>query len=126
MEKAEEIKESDVINGVAAFCANFISNSQVLESQLKDWLSTGQGGCIQSIGLRRALLAAFSERKGEHLLFCKTKRSLTNYFRLTHGIIQEKPIEFWGQILHQTYLASIPGRFVRCTPNMTSNSADFF
>jgi telomere length regulation protein len=80
VEKAEEIKESDVINGVAALCANFISNSQVLESQLKDWLSTGQGGCIQSIGLRRALLAAFSERKGERLLFCKTKRSPNKLF----------------------------------------------
>jgi telomere length regulation protein len=78
MEKAEQIKESDIINGVAALCANFISNSQDLESQLKDWLSTDQGGCIQSIGLRRALLATFLEKKGEPPAPLRKKGPLTN------------------------------------------------
>lgn len=56
--------DGEVIGGVAALCSSIISNRPLLEGQIKDWLSTGRGS-IQTIGLRRALFAVFSDREGE-------------------------------------------------------------
>ena len=66
---------SEKVNGVATLCSMFIGGRPHLEAQIVDWLATGQGGSIQTIGLRRAILANFANNKGMlprtvHLNFC--------------------------------------------------------
>ncbi|GAQ06402.1 hypothetical protein ALT_3723 [Aspergillus lentulus] len=51
------------VEGVAALCSIIISKRPHLVSQLSDWLAKGQAGSIHTVGLRRALLAALSDRK---------------------------------------------------------------
>ncbi|KAL4994686.1 telomere length regulation protein-domain-containing protein [Aspergillus recurvatus] len=51
------------INGVAALCSVLILKRANLESQLVDWLSKGQGGSIQKLSLRRAIIADLAHQK---------------------------------------------------------------
>jgi telomere length regulation protein len=55
------------VEGVAALCSIIISKRPHLVSQLSDWLAKGQAGSIHTVGLRRALLAALSDRKGNDI-----------------------------------------------------------
>lgn len=52
------------LRGVSRIISDVIHGRPVLEEQLKSWLSTGLGGGIHGIGLRRALLAAIARRQG--------------------------------------------------------------
>jgi telomere length regulation protein len=52
------------VSGVAALCSIVVDKRQILQTHLLDWLSKGQGGSVQTIGLRRALLAVFADQKG--------------------------------------------------------------
>ncbi|KAJ5776655.1 uncharacterized protein N7511_001666 [Penicillium nucicola] len=52
----------ETIKGVAALCSFLISNRPELEIYVMEWLSKSQGGSISTLGLRRALLASFSDR----------------------------------------------------------------
>ena len=56
---------NQTIDGVAALCSHIIGNRPYLESQIADWLSKGQGGSIQTVGLRRALVVNFASKNGE-------------------------------------------------------------
>lgn len=56
---------TQTISGVATLCSNIISNRPHVEGQIADWLSKGQGGSIQTVGLRRALLAIFADNTGK-------------------------------------------------------------
>ncbi|KAL4977598.1 telomere length regulation protein-domain-containing protein [Aspergillus desertorum] len=51
------------IDGVTALCSVLISKRANLESQLLEWLSKGKGGSIQSISLRRAIIANLAHKK---------------------------------------------------------------
>ncbi|KAL6235857.1 hypothetical protein BDW75DRAFT_239824 [Aspergillus navahoensis] len=51
------------IDGVAALCSVLISKRADLESQLVDWLSKGRGGSIQTVSLRRAVIANLGYQK---------------------------------------------------------------
>jgi telomere length regulation protein len=66
---SEPFKQSDasdsVIAGVAALCKAVIADRPFLKDQILGWLSKSQGGSIQTIGLRRALLASFNDSTGE-------------------------------------------------------------
>lgn len=55
---------NETVNGVATLCSMLIGNRPHLEAQIADWLAMGQGGSIQTIGLRRAILANFAKNKG--------------------------------------------------------------
>jgi telomere length regulation protein len=59
-----KINSSQPISDVAALCSVLISKRPNLESQLIDWLSKGQGGSIQKVELRRAIIINFLYRKG--------------------------------------------------------------
>lgn len=61
----EDPTSSQTICGIAALCSSVITNRTHLESQVTDWLSKGQDGSIQNVGLRRALLVNFADRTGE-------------------------------------------------------------
>lgn len=61
----QEDTASEKINDIAALCANVIGNRPYLEARVLDWLSKGQGGSINTAGLQRAILAAFSPHKGK-------------------------------------------------------------
>lgn len=56
---------NQTIDGVAALFSHIIGNRPYLESQVADWLSKGQGGSIQTVGLRRALIANLASKNGE-------------------------------------------------------------
>ena len=56
---------SQTISGIAALCSSVIINRPHLERQVVDWLSKGQVGLIQNVGLRRALLVNFADKTGE-------------------------------------------------------------
>ncbi|KOS38627.1 hypothetical protein ACN38_g10540 [Penicillium nordicum] len=56
----QSIAPSEPIRGVAALISTIISSRPDLESQLVEWLSKSQGGSINTLGLRRALLATCS------------------------------------------------------------------
>ncbi|KAJ5835473.1 hypothetical protein N7447_001499 [Penicillium robsamsonii] len=53
---------SKSIEGVAALISAVISSRPGLEIQVMEWLSKSQGGSINTLGLRRALLATCSNR----------------------------------------------------------------
>lgn len=55
---------SRVVGSVAALCSAVFHNNAYLEGQILDWISKGQGGAIQTLGMRRAILATFSSNKG--------------------------------------------------------------
>ncbi|GLI78396.1 telomere binding protein [Penicillium ochrochloron] len=52
---------NDVIAGVAALCKVIIADRPFLKDQILGWLSKSQGGSIQTIGLRRALLTIYGD-----------------------------------------------------------------
>ena len=62
---ATDSTSNQTIDGVAALCSHIIGNRPYLESQVADWLSKGQGGSIQTVGLRRALVVNFANKNGE-------------------------------------------------------------
>lgn len=66
---SESSKQADasnsVISGVAALCQVIIADRPFLKDQILGWLSKSQGGSIQTIGLRRALLALYNNSAGE-------------------------------------------------------------
>ncbi|ODM20973.1 hypothetical protein SI65_04026 [Aspergillus cristatus] len=79
---------NQTIGGVATLCSNIISNRQHLESQVVDWLSKGQGGSIQTVGLRRALLAMFADNTGADYLrnlFIKGLAQFGDKFYIKHA-----------------------------------------
>jgi telomere length regulation protein len=65
---SESFKQSDaansVISGVAALCKIVIADRPFLKDQILGWLSKSQGGSIQTVGLRRALLATYNDSTG--------------------------------------------------------------
>ncbi|RAK96370.1 telomere length regulation TEL2 family protein [Aspergillus ibericus CBS 121593] len=52
-----------VISSVAALCSILILKRPHLQAHLIDWLSKGQGGSINTVGLRRALVAIFAQEE---------------------------------------------------------------
>ncbi|KAJ5960912.1 uncharacterized protein N7479_008062 [Penicillium vulpinum] len=59
---SQAIIPSERIEEVAALISAVISSHPDLETQVMEWLSKSQGGSINTLGLRRALLATFSNR----------------------------------------------------------------
>ncbi|KAF9883286.1 telomere binding protein [Aspergillus nanangensis] len=53
-----------VVSSVAALCSRLVGNRLPLQHQLLDWLSKGQGGSIQTAGMRRAIIASFARNQG--------------------------------------------------------------
>ncbi|CAG8892212.1 unnamed protein product [Penicillium egyptiacum] len=58
----QSITPSESIKGVAGLISVIISSRPDLESQVVEWLSKSQGGSINTLGLRRGLLATCSHR----------------------------------------------------------------
>lgn len=56
---------SETITGVATLCSTIIEGRALLKSQVTEWLEKGQGGSIQAVGLRRALLATYTGDSGK-------------------------------------------------------------
>ncbi|KAJ5665821.1 uncharacterized protein N7477_008269 [Penicillium maclennaniae] len=59
------VRSDDIIAGVSALCWAILGGRPFLQSQISEWLSKSQGGSIQTIGLRRALLATYTDRNDE-------------------------------------------------------------
>jgi len=79
---------NQTIGGVATLCSNITSTRQHLEGQVVDWLSKGQGGSIQTVGLRRALLAMFADNtEADYLrnLFIKSLEQFGDKFYIKHA-----------------------------------------
>jgi telomere length regulation protein len=71
---------SEPIDDVAALCSALISKRASLESQLVDWLSDGQGGSIQTVSLRRAIIVNLAHQKGTSILSRIMLKSSTETF----------------------------------------------
>ena len=81
-DKASNTSEK-VISSVAALCSVLISKRPHLQGHLIDWLSKGQGGSINTVGLRRALLAILAQDEGNMtLLLDNNLCTHTKCFRL--------------------------------------------
>lgn len=85
-----ESASNQTISGVATLCSHAIANRPHLESQVAEWLCKGQGGSIQTIGLRRALLVNFSGKNGKNGLHITIKQ-LANPNRVFKVSIYQKP-----------------------------------
>lgn len=59
------VQSDGIIAGVSALCSAILGGRPFLQSQISEWLQKSQGGSIQTIGLRRALLATYTDRNGE-------------------------------------------------------------
>ncbi|KAJ5679235.1 hypothetical protein N7462_007479 [Penicillium macrosclerotiorum] len=57
----QEETTGSVVPGVAALCSTILGDGPLLRHQVTDWLSKGQGGSIQTVGLRRALIATYHD-----------------------------------------------------------------
>lgn len=55
---------SETIKAVAALSYTVLTSRSNSEALVIEWLSKSQGGSISTLGLRRALLAAYSKRSG--------------------------------------------------------------
>ena len=85
---------SEKVNGIATLCSMLIGGRPHLETQVADWLATGQGGSIQSIGLRRAILANFANSKGTSQDISIS--NLTNIYIDAMGSLLTKSLEHLG------------------------------
>jgi telomere length regulation protein len=63
----QAITSSETVKAVAALCTAVVSCRPNLEPLVVEWLSKSQGGSITTLGLRRALLATYSNRSGQSL-----------------------------------------------------------
>jgi telomere length regulation protein len=75
-----EMDLGERIDGVAALCSVLISKRAILESQLVDWLSKGQGGSIQTVSLRRAIIVNLAHQEGTCILSRIMLKSSTETF----------------------------------------------
>ncbi|CEO60321.1 hypothetical protein PMG11_04953 [Penicillium brasilianum] len=98
---SENFKQSDAsnsfISGVAALCQVIIANRPFLKDQILGWLSKSQGGSIQTIGLRRALLAAYNNSADTlNSLLVRSLEQFGDKFFIKHvpNIIQNTNAEF--------------------------------
>ncbi|CAI7633893.1 unnamed protein product [Penicillium discolor] len=89
--KGQSIAPSEPIKGVAALISTIISSRPDLESQVVEWLSKSQGGSIGTLGLRRALLATYSNC-GDMLksLLIRSLEQFGDKFSIKHvpGVVQ--------------------------------------
>ncbi|KAJ5773876.1 hypothetical protein N7457_008772 [Penicillium paradoxum] len=58
----QSVTPSETIRGVASLCSTLISSQPDLGTHVMEWLAKSQGGSVTTLGLRRALLATFSNR----------------------------------------------------------------
>lgn len=59
------VAPNETITGVATLCSAIIGDRIFLRNQITEWLAKSQGGSIQTVGLRRALLATFTDQAGK-------------------------------------------------------------
>jgi telomere length regulation protein len=88
------VGSNGVITGVAALCSAIIGDRPFLKSQVSEWLSKSQGGSIQTIGLRRALLATYNDRNGE--FHTDEWKSEANYLQDELGSLLVRSLEQFG------------------------------
>lgn len=88
----------EIVNGVAALCAIVIGNRPFLKSQVLDWLSKSQGGSIQTLGLRRALLATLATQEGEYDHY--SRQSDTNVKQDALRSLLTRSLEQFGDKFH--------------------------
>ncbi|KAJ5613259.1 hypothetical protein N7510_006453 [Penicillium lagena] len=95
----------EIVKGVAALCATIIGNRPFLKSQILEWLSKSQGGSIQTLGLRRALLATLANQEGEYDHY--SSQSVTNVRQDALKSLLERGLEQFGDKFHIKHLPII-------------------
>lgn len=86
--------QNEIVTGVSALCSAIIGGRPSLKNQISEWLSKSQGGSIQTIGLRRALLATYHDSGGTFSLILG-RYHLTNTPRLPQIIACAQPRTIW-------------------------------
>lgn len=111
----EESLDNEVISGVAALCSSIVSDRPLLEGQIKEWLSTGKGGSIQGVELRRALFAVFSDRQGEYTVGTRLCGTLLIFWTDTMMDLFTKSLENFGD---KFYIKHTPMRIQEGSSNI--------
>lgn len=62
--EVESDNEKSIIGNAASFFDIILGSKRTLQLQVESWLSSGQGGFIQSTAMRRCLILALSRRSG--------------------------------------------------------------
>jgi telomere length regulation protein len=88
----------EIVKGVAALCAIIIGSRPFLKSQILDWLSKSQGGSIQTLGLRRALLATLATQEGKFDHY--SRQSDTNVKKDALKSLLTRGLEQFGDKFH--------------------------
>lgn len=60
----EQSVSTETIGGIVTLCSTIVEDQEQLRSQVVEWLATGHGGSIRTIGLRRALVATLAQHEG--------------------------------------------------------------
>ncbi|KAL5364556.1 telomere length regulation protein-domain-containing protein [Aspergillus floccosus] len=82
---------SPVVCAVAGLCSSLVGNRPQLQGQLIDWLAKGQGGSIQTSGLRRALIAGFGDNEDlTRTLFTKSLKQSNDKFYIKHAPLRSQ------------------------------------
>ncbi|EIT77063.1 telomere length regulation protein-domain-containing protein [Aspergillus flavus] len=93
------------VNGVAGLCSSIIGEREHIKAQLLDWLSKGQGGSIQTTGLRRALLASFTyQKESMTTLLKKSLEQSSDKFYIKHAPIVSQEANTQVLLLAAGYL----------------------
>ncbi|KAE8393721.1 telomere length regulation protein-domain-containing protein [Aspergillus alliaceus] len=102
-----------LVSGVATLCSIIIGGRQYIQTQLLDWLSKGQGGSIQTIGLRRALLASFADQKDVMtILVKKSLEQSSDKFYIKHAPIVSQEANTQVLLLAAGYLKRLDSSVV--------------
>ncbi|KAE8379877.1 telomere length regulation protein-domain-containing protein [Aspergillus bertholletiae] len=105
IDESNEAILSQRVGGIAALCYTIIGERQHIRTQILDWLSKGQGGSIHSIGLRRALLALFSDQKESMtMLLKKSLEQSSDKFYIKHAPIVSQEANTQVLLLAAGYL----------------------
>jgi hypothetical protein len=62
--EVESDHDNSIIGNAASFFDIILRTKRTLQLQVESWLSSGQGGFIQSTAMRRCLILALSRRSG--------------------------------------------------------------
>jgi telomere length regulation protein len=101
----QSITPSEPIKGVAVLISVMISSRPDLESQVVEWLSKSQGGSINTLGLRRALLATLSNRGSK---FALPKGIQTMKLRTSIGVLKSLLIRSLDQFGDKFSIKHVP------------------
>ncbi|KAL2830602.1 telomere length regulation protein-domain-containing protein [Aspergillus cavernicola] len=102
------------VDGVASLCSVVISKRTNLQSQMIEWLSKGQGGSIQTVALRRAILVNLAYQKDLiATLLAKSLEQSADKIYIKHAPIRSQEANTQVILLAANYLQRLDAAEMR-------------